>query len=785
MTMEYYIKQAILNTNTENPFKVTSAFLIKAFLDNVSISHGYRVGTADIKGFLDVLGWIYSDKHYCSKFTQNYLSTMLEKVKFSQEQVKLIKIYSNAAKGDQFSASDFENLLDNDDLGPEDDDDDSSFNSRSRDYKCKFRYELMFSLFKSEADNYLKSYKTTKADRDYQKKIAKLESMFSLNKLETKILGLIFLIDSYSCCKLLFDEQLELNNSYEILAAIYETSISNVKESLDKLESYGLVCACRDYHLSSFANKILSSDNKNVIDDAFKFNASDTELSSDEIENDKNKLALLRKLLVSKEISPVNILLYGDPGTGKSSIVGALAKELKLEVYSVNSDVDDNEQDRRSKLLACQKITENKDNCLIVIDEAERLLNTSYEIRNSKDKAWLNAFLEQKLSAPKIWITNDVSEIDSAVKRRFNLSIKFSINDVQKRINIWKNIAQKYPKAKLTSRVISEFNKKYVTSPAVIEQSLKAACALFESPKEIKKMLECQLQANITLNKQDRGGGFLFGPLSGGEDADNNKDLKKKTDLKRFSDFNKEAVCFKQDIDVFLNGCKKLSSIIKKGKSTKGLGTMLFYGPAGTGKTELSRFIGHEVNMKVKVVRASDILDMYVGQSEKNIAKLFYNLDIKNEILVIDEIDGLIFDRSGAKAQWQISQVNEFLTHLEECKGFVICTTNYIDKLDRAVLRRFSTKIEFTYANEKQKLALFEAELLPLSHKELTADDKLRLSKIKYLTPGDFHVIKAMHTGLFVNEDSLCNSVFLSELENEAKLKNIEEHQGKKIGFLG
>ena len=783
MSMEYYIKQAILNLDSDKPLKVRSAFLIKAFLDNISTCNDYRVGSADIKGFLDVLGWIYSDKHYCSKFTQNYLTTMLEKSNFSQGQIKLIKKYVTAAKKDMFSANEFEDLLDNDDLGPENDD--ATFSSRRRGYQCKLRYELMFSLFKTEADNYVKNYKMSKADRDYQKKIAKLESMFSLNEIETKILELIYLIDSYSCCKLLFDEQLDLNKDSEILAAIYETSISNIKESLDKLENYGLVCSCRAYHLSSFANKILNSDSQNVIDEAFKFNGSDTELKADEIEKDKNKLTLLRKLLGSKEICPVNILLYGDPGTGKSSIVGALAKELKLDVYSVNSDVDDNEQDRRSKLLACQKITENKDNCLIVIDEAERLLNTSYEIRNSKDKAWLNAFLEQKQSAPKIWITNDVSEIDSAVKRRFNLSIKFSIKEVQKRICIWKSIAKKYPKAKLTSRVISDFNKKYVTSPAVIEQSLKAACALFESPKEIKNMLECQLQANITLNNQNKGCGFLFGPLSGGEDADNNKDIKKKTDIKRFSEFNKEAVCFKQDIDVFLNGCKKLSSIIKKGKSKKGMGTMLFYGPAGTGKTELSRFIGHEVNMRVKVVRASDILDMYVGQSEKNIAELFYELDIKNEILVIDEIDGLIFDRSNAKAQWQISQVNEFLTHLEECKGFVICTTNYIDKLDRAVLRRFSTKIEFTYANEKQKLALFETELLPLAHDKFTDEDKLRLSKIKYLTPGDFHVIKAMHTGIFANEDSLCNSVFLSELENEAKLKNIEEHQGKKIGFLG
>lgn len=76
---------------------------------------------------------------------------------------------------------------------------------------------------------------------------------------------------------------------------------------------------------------------------------------------------------------------------------------------------------------------------------------------------------------------------------------------------------------------------------------------------------------------------------------------------------------------------------------------MLFYGPAGTSKTELSRFIGHEVNMRVKVVRASDILDMYVGQSEKNIAELFYELDIKNEILVIDEIDGLILTEAMPK----------------------------------------------------------------------------------------------------------------------------------------
>lgn len=85
---------------------------------------------------------------------------MLEKSNFSQGQIKLIKKYVTAAKKDMFSANEFEDLLDNDDLGPEDDD--ATFSSRRRGYQCKLRYELMFSLFKTEADNYVKTIRCQK-----------------------------------------------------------------------------------------------------------------------------------------------------------------------------------------------------------------------------------------------------------------------------------------------------------------------------------------------------------------------------------------------------------------------------------------------------------------------------------------------------------------------------------------------------------------------------------------------------------------------------------------------
>lgn len=174
----------------------------------------------------------------------------------------------------------------------------------------------------------------------------------------------------------------------------------------------------------------------------------------------------------------------------------------------------------------------------------------------------------------------------------------------------------------------------------------------------------------------------------------NARDVKNKKGSK--TDFN----C---DINRFIDGFKKLHETVKGTKSPeKGIGTILFYGPPGTGKTELGHYLAKLTRRKVVIKKASDLLNCYVGMSEKLVAETFNNLDIKKEILIIDEVDSFLYDRAGANHSWEKTLVNEFLTQLQEFRGILICTTNLVKGLDPAVMRRFTTKLEFKYSEGKQ-----------------------------------------------------------------------------------
>lgn len=72
---------------------------------------------------------------------------------------------------------------------------------------------------------------------------------------------------------------------------------------------------------------------------------------------------------------------------------------------------------------------------------------------------------------------------------------------------------------------------------------------------------------------------------------------------------------------------------------------LLMFGPPGTGKTEFVKHLGKELDRKVLVMKGSDLLSKYVGESEQNIAKAFQRAETEHVILFFDEIDGLVQDR--------------------------------------------------------------------------------------------------------------------------------------------
>jgi energy-coupling factor transporter ATP-binding protein EcfA2 len=184
--------------------------------------------------------------------------------------------------------------------------------------------------------------------------------------------------------------------------------------------------------------------------------------------------------------------------------------------------------------------------------------------------------------------------------------------------------------------------------------------------------------------------------------------------------------------------------------------SLCLHGHPGTGKSEFVRHLAKIVKMPVLQKKASDLQSMYVGQTEQNIASAFREAAGKNMFLVLDEADSFLQDRRAAVRSWEVSQVNELLTWMESHPLPFACTTNLIEKLDRASLRRFTFRVKLEYMTKRQTALAF---------KHFFGVE--RQIPLEYLTPADFALTaqKADFLGLKSFEDI----VELLRTESESK----------------
>ena len=156
---------------------------------------------------------------------------------------------------------------------------------------------------------------------------------------------------------------------------------------------------------------------------------------------------------------------------------------------------------------------------------------------------------------------------------------------------------------------------------------------------------------------------------------------------------------------------------------------MCLFGAPGTGKSEYARHLAERMGLEVLHKRASDLLSMWVGEAEKNIAAAFQEARTEQKFLIFDEADSLLQDRGRAQRSWEVTQVNEMLTWMEWHPYPFACTTNLMDQLDKASLRRFTFKIKYNYLTREQARLAF---------RHFFGQD-LEV-KLEALTPGDFAV---------------------------------------------
>ena len=148
----------------------------------------------------------------------------------------------------------------------------------------------------------------------------------------------------------------------------------------------------------------------------------------------------------------------------------------------------------------------------------------------------------------------------------------------------------------------------------------------------------------------------------------------------------------------------------------------LFYGPPGTGKTLAATLLGKKNNMDVYRVDLSMIVSKYIGETEKNLAKVFDLAENRNWILFFDEADALFGKRTTTNTsndRHANQEVAYLLQRIEDFPGTVILATNLKSNIDEAFSRRFQSIIYFSMPSEELRAELWRS-MLP---KEWLGDD--------------------------------------------------------------
>ena len=219
---------------------------------------------------------------------------------------------------------------------------------------------------------------------------------------------------------------------------------------------------------------------------------------------------------------------------------------------------------------------------------------------------------------------------------------------------------------------------------------------------------------------------------------------------------------------------------------------IIFYGPPGTGKTLTSYSLAKSLKRQVLSFDCSKILSMYVGESEKNVRKIFDTFkDLTKQsktepILLLNEADQFLSARSSGGVNTSADQMhnqmqNIFLEQIENFDGLLIATTNLLENIDAAFSRRFNYKIEFKKPTREQRVRLWEL-MLP---KEAPYEKNFDINKLSEypLTGGQINLVVKNTAYVVATQDESIFTLdsFITEIEKEKKGSFDEE---KSMGFL-
>jgi hypothetical protein len=204
-------------------------------------------------------------------------------------------------------------------------------------------------------------------------------------------------------------------------------------------------------------------------------------------------------------------------------------------------------------------------------------------------------------------------------------------------------------------------------------------------------------------------------------------------------------------------------------KGSRGLGiSALFAGDSGTGKTMAAEVLANDLKLDLYRIDLSQVVSKYIGETEKNLRRVFDAAERGGAILLFDEADALFGKRSEVKDshdRYANIETSYLLQRMEEYRGLAILTTNMRSALDRAFLRRIRFVVQFPFPNGAERASIWE-RVFPRD----TPQDGLDFGKLSRLNVAGGNIRNiALYAAFLAAEDD--SAVKMSHLVRAARVE--------------